>query len=217
MIGSRKGSVARVCDECWSEWRSAFGASAHARSSLVSAAGPRLRRRALWLLLIALCAAAAGSCIDSGFPPLEEQLDRLKVPREQVLTVNDETRATVHLKDGQPELVIFTPYAFGGWEPHPFDADKATVGGGRIGSGSSVGPRTGSGIGPGFRYIFGASQGPLSEVRVSTEGARSQIVNPDIGGWVIVFPDRYKLADIDWDLIGPDGGVLYSGRGLDPR
>lgn len=169
------------------------------------------------LSLVTLCALASVSCVESGFPSLDEQLDKLGVPRDLVVTVNAQTRATVHLNDGQPELVIFEPYRFGGWEPHAWPPDKATVAGGQVGHGASIGTSTDSGFEHGFQYLFGAGQGPLSRVALTNREARSKVVDPEIGGWVIVFPETLALNDIEWDLIGADGVVLYSGRGLNGR
>jgi len=169
-------------------------------------------KRGIGLAMLMMAMTGLAACVDRAAPPLEVQIQSLGAPIESMLTVNEDTKATVHLRDGKPELVIFRPFAFGGWEPHAFPADVPTVNGGAFGNGASTGP----GSAPTYVYVFGAGQGPLSAVRIAAAEATSKIVNPEINGWVIVYPDGTDFRQTGWELVGLDGKVLFS-RGRLPR
>jgi len=181
---------------------------------------PKSRRRGsrkVAPVLIVLISTMVASGCDPGLPSAEDQMRRMGVPLNAVMEVNEETKVTLWLHDGKPEFVIFNPYPFGGWEPHPWLADLPTVGGGEMGGQAySLGPAheaTGglpAGFDPGFCYLFGAGQGPIKEVHVSSPDARWQIVNPSIGGWVIVVSETVGLNDLELQLIGPDDEVVFS-------
>lgn len=140
----------------------------------------------------------------------------LDLPAESALQVNEETTVTVRMAKGSPELLIYTPFSFGGDDAEAWPAEAVAGSGGRVGNGFSLGiyDDENSARGPGFCYVFGAGQGPISEIAIDDPAARWQIVNDEIDGWVIVMSEDAELGELDWQLIGPGGDVVHSGRGF---
>jgi len=135
---------------------------------------------------------------------------------DALLNVNAETRVTLHM-NADPELLIFVPGHFGGWEPHATLGERPTVDGGKMGDSYSLGPWNDEQrqYDPGYCYLFGANQGPIKKISVGTSEAKWQIVNPAIGGWVIVVPESVGTEALEWQLIGPDGASVFEHAGSD--
>jgi hypothetical protein len=135
------------------------------------------------------------------------------------MKVDQQTRAWVRFSRQVPELLVYTTNAFGGADLAVTVADHPTANGGLAGSATS----------PGYRYLFGAGQGPLRPgqgVRVRepstgdpsvTEAHAQSFDYPTDAGWVIAVPDTIAIEDIEWSLVGPDGTTLYQGIGLERR
>jgi hypothetical protein len=132
------------------------------------------------------------------------------------MQIDESTRAFVQLRDGEPELQIFTPNAFGGAQLATSRADHPTIGDGFAGTATTGG----------YRFLFGAGQGELRsdrgiQVREPPTGdpgiteARAELVNGRGWGWVIVVPDTVAIDDLEWQLVDPEGTVLFEATGLE--
>lgn len=132
------------------------------------------------------------------------------------MRVNEETLVTVRMQGGVAELLIFTPNRFGGDEFTAWPAEPSTSAGGQIGNGYSLKPEddTRTDREPGICYVFGAAQGAVDDIVVDDPAARGQVVNPEIGGWVIVMPESEATTELDWQLVASAGDEIYSGRGF---
>lgn len=174
-----------------------------------------VRRRRLRIAAVLALAAAVSACVDNGPPSMEQQLRDQGLPLDMVMSVDQETEVMVRLNDGRPELMIFTPHRFGGSEMKPWPADRPTVNGGEVGDARS--PRESNDEqrvdGLGWEYLFGAGQGWVGDVVVDEPEARAQVVNPDIGGWVIVVPETVEIKSLRWKLMGADGRTLFQATG----
>jgi hypothetical protein len=131
-----------------------------------------------------------------------------------LVAVDDQTQVTVRSTAGVPELLIFTPYSFGGSYLGIWPAERPTVNGGMVGDANSQGRVTGSSRGLGYRYLFGAGQGPVARVEVDEHEARARLVNPAIDGWVSVVPETIGASVLLWRLIGPDETVIFESVGI---
>ncbi len=126
------------------------------------------------------------------------------LPLGSLFTVDEDTQITVRLEDGVPQLLIFTPDAFGGSALRVWPAGRPTASGGQVGRASSFG----------WKYLFGAGQGPLGQVVADSPDARTAMVNPAIDGWVIVIPTAIGTDTLPWRLIDPNGVVMFESVGL---
>jgi hypothetical protein len=88
-------------------------------------------------------------------------------------------------------------------------ADTPTLNGGLVGTVTSKG----------YRYLFGAGQGPLrwDGVRIRGPNARADYANARGWGWVIVAPDSVAIEELEWSLTSPDGTRFWEAAGLEPR
>lgn len=154
------------------------------------------------------------SC-DVGDPPAAEQMLSLGLPVESAFRVDADTVVTVRMAGEKAELLIYRPHSFGGDEVNVWPAAMTSASGTEIGNGYSqrYDDRRNEG-GPGYCYLFGAGTGPIGDIEVSDPEARWQIVNDEIDAWVIVMPEEEEQGGLDWQLIGPDGDLLDSGRGF---
>ena len=171
--------------------------------------------RVVAALLITVTMLALAAC-DPGMPTADEQMRSMGLPVESAMQVNEETVATVRMNAGSAELLIFTPDRFGGDELHTWPAEPSTSAGGQIGNGYSLVPEddTRTDREPGICYVFGAAQGAVDDIVADDPTARGQVVNPEIGGWVIVMPESGATTELEWQLIASAGDVIYSGRGF---
>ena len=174
--------------------------------------------RVVGSLAACVVALALASC-DHGTPPAAEQMSSMGLPAESALQVNEETVVTVRMAGEAPELLIFTPNRFGGDEMYAWPAASGAPGGLQVGNGFSLGiyNEDRDEYDPGFCYVFGAGQGPIEDVTVDDPAARSQVVNPEIGGWVIVMSEDEGVGELNWQLIGSAGDVIHDGRGFPGR
>ena len=134
------------------------------------------------------------------------------------IEVEARSRASIRLRDGVPDLIIFTPNRFGGAEMEVFPADRPTVDGGFAGTA----------VHGGNRYVFGAGQGQL----MHRTGAKVLQPQPsdtgvaevhaytfnyaDDAGWIIVAPETMSINEIQWRLVDPDGNTIHEATGLGP-
>jgi len=125
------------------------------------------------------------------------------------LEVDARTKVFERSRDGVPELLVYTPNAFGGADLAVTGADTLTVNGGLAGTATS----------PGYRYLFGAGQGPLQSERgiIAQPSDRAELLNAVDWGWVIIVPDSVPIDDVRWRLIDPDGIPIYAATGLTPE
>jgi hypothetical protein len=141
----------------------------------------------------------------------------LGLPVASALRVDEDTLVTVRMVSGVPELLIYTPFSFGGDEVHQWPAESGTINDrGAFGRGISLGPFNATRREYEFFYcyLFGAGQGPIRDIRLSDPAARWKLTNPEIDGWVIVIPNDEDFMELEWVLIGGDGGVIHSGIGF---
>lgn len=174
------------------------------------------RRGALTITLAVLLGASSAACIDRGPPSTEEQLESLGLPLDSLMDVDEATQVTVHVQDGKPVLLIFTPQPFGGSDRKEWVAERPSVNGGLMGDARSSADVDGQGV-VRYEYLFGAGQGPIDRVEVTDLSARAEVVNPETGAWVIVVPAHVGVEGLEWDLIGLENQMVYSGIGWDPR
>jgi hypothetical protein len=123
--------------------------------------------------------------------------------------VDARTKVFERSRDRVPELLIYSPNAYGGADLAVTAADTPTVNGGLAGTVTS----------PGHRYLFGAGQGPLDSERgiIAQPSDRAELLNAVDWGWVIIVPDSVPIGDVRWQLIDPDGTPIYAATGLTPE
>ena len=173
------------------------------------------RGRSRRVVAVGIVLTLGVAACDRGSPSTEQQLRDAGLPLDTLMTVDEHTQAMVRLSDGAPEMMIFTPDRFGGSIVGRLPADHASANGGQTGRAWSLGAfsDTTRTYGPGWDLLFGAGQGPIEQVVVDEQDARAQIVNPGIGGWVIVVPDTVEIESLSWRLVGADGAVVYRAVG----
>jgi hypothetical protein len=141
----------------------------------------------------------------------------LGLPVDSAMRVDDDTTVTVHMTSSGPELLIYTPYRFGGDQATAWLADDAHIGeSGSIGSGTSLGPFNDARREYEFFYcyVFGAGQGPVRDIVLSDSEARWQLTKPEINGWVIVLTDEADVSALEWEIVGIEDTTLHAGRGF---
>lgn len=170
----------------------------------------------LTLALGLLLGLSPVACTDQGPPSTEEQMGTLGLPLDSLMDVDDDTQVTVNIQDGKPVLLVFTPHRFGGSDRKEWVGERPSVNGGLMGDARSSTELDDQGV-VRYEYLFGAGQGQLDMVMVDNPEARAQVVNPETGAWVIVVPDIVGVEGLEWDLVGPENEVIFSGIGWDPR
>ena len=173
----------------------------------------RLRLHLLAAAVIAVGLVVTG-CREHSEPSTEQQMRDLGLPLDILATIDPRTQVTVRSTDGVRELLIFSYYHFGGTELGIIPATRPTVNGGMVGDASSLGMPAGRGIEPAHQVLFGAGQGPLTRVETDEPEAWTELVNPDVDGWLITVPETVGADYISWRLIGNDGALLYESAGI---
>lgn len=168
------------------------------------------------MTLSVLLGLSAVACVDQGPPSTEEQMGTLGLPLDSLMDVDDTTQVAINIQDGKPVLLIFTPHRFGGSDRKEWIGERPSVNGGLMGDARSSTELDDQGV-VRYEYLFGAGQGPIESVVVTNPAARAEVVNPETGAWVIVVPATVGVEGLEWDLVGPENEVVYSGIGWDPR
>ena len=79
--------------------------------------------------VLAACALGWGiAACDPGAPSAAEQMASLGLSIDSAMQVDEDTVVTVHLASDAPELLIYTPYKFGGDAVSPWPADEGPLG-----------------------------------------------------------------------------------------
>jgi hypothetical protein len=163
---------------------------------------------------VALLLIFAASACDQGLPSTEQQMRSLGLPMDSLVTIDENTQVTERVNEGVPELLMFTPAAFGGSVLTVNPATRPTVNGGMVGKGEYGALQHEDRVLPAVQYLFGAGQGPIGQVQVDEPTARAELVNREINGWLIVVDGTVVLDGLTWRLLDPDGAVLFDSVGL---